>query len=422
MRGRRLPGAVPAAHARCSPAGSRAARGCRSRWTFPLALLLRRGAARLGRAGLPVVPARLHAARATCRCSSSRALGSVDAGDAVARWCSTCWCGARARGAARRARRSARRCCWRCRGRGGRACCDAAPPAHGPGRWRWSRATSPARSSGRASTSSEILDTFLALSRARRARHRAAPAIVIWPETATGTLPATRARAGDRGARLRRARQACRCSAASPTTDRGPDGRPQYLNARRRCSCRTARCRRCYAKRHLVPFGERMPFQWLVPALGKLELGQAEWTPGVEPVLFPSGAGPFACLICFESIFPDLGARRRAARRDAGSSTSRTTSGSAAAGALPARGDGGVPRRREPRAARALREHRAHADRRMPTAASRRGCRCGRRRAGGAARRPRHRRRLYTRLGDWPGAASPRWCVAIGSSRGRAAR
>src|SRR5262249_20796492 len=33
---------------------------------------------------------------------------------------------------------------------------------------------------------------------------------------------------------------------------------------------------------------------------------QAEWTPGKGTVLFPSAAGPFACLICFESIFPDL--------------------------------------------------------------------------------------------------------------------
>ena len=61
-----------------------------------------------------------------------------------------------------------------------------------------------------------------------------------------------------------------------------------------------------YAKRHLVPFGERMPFEWLIPALAKLDLGQAEWAPGTRTVLFPSVAGPFAPLICFESIFPDL--------------------------------------------------------------------------------------------------------------------
>jgi apolipoprotein N-acyltransferase len=61
-----------------------------------------------------------------------------------------------------------------------------------------------------------------------------------------------------------------------------------------------------YAKRHLVPFGERMPFQRLIPWLGHLEFGQAEWTPGERTVLFPSAAGPFSCLVCFEAIFPDL--------------------------------------------------------------------------------------------------------------------
>src|SRR6185369_11325697 len=38
----------------------------------------------------------------------------------------------------------------------------------------------------------------------------------------------------------------------------------------------------------------------------KIELGQAEWSPGRESVLFPSDAGPFACAVCFEAIFPDL--------------------------------------------------------------------------------------------------------------------
>src|SRR5207249_10036416 len=61
-----------------------------------------------------------------------------------------------------------------------------------------------------------------------------------------------------------------------------------------------------YAKRHLVPFGERMPFQRWLPALGRIDLGQAEWQAGTRPVLFPSAAGPFSCLVCFEAIFPDL--------------------------------------------------------------------------------------------------------------------
>lgn len=60
-----------------------------------------------------------------------------------------------------------------------------------------------------------------------------------------------------------------------------------------------------YEKIHLVPFGERIPFQDVLPFLGKIDLGQAEWTPGTRPVVF-TGVGPsFAVLICFESIFAD---------------------------------------------------------------------------------------------------------------------
>ncbi len=61
-----------------------------------------------------------------------------------------------------------------------------------------------------------------------------------------------------------------------------------------------------YDKIHLVPFGERIPFQGVFPFLGKLDLGQAEWTPGVRPVVFPLGRESFGVLICFESIFPGL--------------------------------------------------------------------------------------------------------------------
>jgi len=60
-----------------------------------------------------------------------------------------------------------------------------------------------------------------------------------------------------------------------------------------------------YAKMHLVPFGERMPFQALVPAIGKLELGQAEWTPGTDPSPLPTPLGPAGVLVCFESIFAE---------------------------------------------------------------------------------------------------------------------
>jgi apolipoprotein N-acyltransferase len=60
-----------------------------------------------------------------------------------------------------------------------------------------------------------------------------------------------------------------------------------------------------YEKMHLVPFGERIPFQSLFPFLGSLDLGQAEWTPGSRPYVFHHAGPAFGVLICFESIFPE---------------------------------------------------------------------------------------------------------------------
>lgn len=74
-----------------------------------------------------------------------------------------------------------------------------------------------------------------------------------------------------------------------------------------------------YAKFHLLPFGERMPFSALVPAISRVDFGQAEWTPGALPtpmvLTTPDGDYRLAGLICFESIFPGLS--RVAVRRGA---------------------------------------------------------------------------------------------------------
>jgi apolipoprotein N-acyltransferase len=63
------------------------------------------------------------------------------------------------------------------------------------------------------------------------------------------------------------------------------------------------------AKVHLVPFGERIPWQNVFPFLGKIRLGQAEFKPGDKPIVFTGkGVPPFGCLICFEVLFPEIGA------------------------------------------------------------------------------------------------------------------
>jgi len=160
----------------------------------------------------------------------------------------------------------------------------------------------------------QILETFLELS-AQAARATPRPTLLIWPETATGSYMRKQPEQAIAIAHFV-ARDSVPILSGFADYGVGPDGRLRAYNAAglfapggsQRIGLLEAPDgeRQIYAKRHLVPFGERMPFQWLIPALGKIELGQAEWAPGRDPVLFPSEAGPFSTLVCFESIFPAL--------------------------------------------------------------------------------------------------------------------
>ncbi len=149
----------------------------------------------------------------------------------------------------------------------------------------------------------EIFEAYATLT-ARAAADSLRPVIAIWPETATGTylrMDPMWHRAMDRLAEV----TGIPVFAGYPDYEYLPHDAVRYYNSAGTFGAGAADTLR-YAKRHLVPFGERMPFQDWLPAMGKVRLGQAEWTPGRDAVLIPSAAGPFAPLICFESIFPDL--------------------------------------------------------------------------------------------------------------------
>ena len=80
-----------------------------------------------------------------------------------------------------------------------------------------------------------------------------------------------------------------------------------------------------YRKRHLVPFGEIIPFQSLlgrwIPVLGEMGDFDAsdDWT------VFQSSGGAFGVNICFESLFPGL--VREFVRRGAGFTVNMTNDG-----------------------------------------------------------------------------------------------
>jgi apolipoprotein N-acyltransferase len=156
----------------------------------------------------------------------------------------------------------------------------------------------------------EILADFISLSRETLSEN---PDLIIWPETATGSY-------------LRRDPiafsivQGFADSSGVPIIAGYPDWRPlgaddyEGFNAAGLFLPGVGLARQ-YNKINLVPFGERLPFQWALPFLGKLDLGQAEWTPGDSLVLMPTASDTAAVLICFESSLSEMSreARQRGA-------------------------------------------------------------------------------------------------------------
>jgi apolipoprotein N-acyltransferase len=94
-----------------------------------------------------------------------------------------------------------------------------------------------------------------------------------------------------------------------PDAQRGPDGRTLRYNSSGLFAPDGTLVDR-YAKHHLLPIGEAMPFSSWLPFLARVDVGQAEWTAGAAPhplrVATSQGAFFFSGMICFESAFAEL--------------------------------------------------------------------------------------------------------------------
>lgn len=141
------------------------------------------------------------------------------------------------------------------------------------------------------------------------------PDLVIWPETSLpGYIPYDREAAALVG-------EACKTSGA-PLVAGGVEYRPRFRGDKNGLIFNSAflfsdafSIKAAYRKRHLVPFGEYIPFESRIPALKRLAPTGFSCEEGTGPELFGIAnksattnnvAASFAPLICFEDAFPYL--------------------------------------------------------------------------------------------------------------------
>jgi apolipoprotein N-acyltransferase len=157
-----------------------------------------------------------------------------------------------------------------------------------------------------------ILDNLLELTAAPPAG--APPALVVWPEVAVTFLFDESPAAIE--AAVLAARTAAPGGAAlavgSVRFDRAAPGAPAFNSLLFYDAAGAPRG--AYDKVRLTPFGEYVPYAWLLGALGIGTFGDglSGFSPGAGPMIVAlDGLPPFAPLICYEVIFP--GAVGRAA-------------------------------------------------------------------------------------------------------------
>jgi apolipoprotein N-acyltransferase len=136
-----------------------------------------------------------------------------------------------------------------------------------------------------------------------------APDLVIWPENATDIDP-------DRDPAVRHMIEGALAAIGRPILVGAildaPDGRGRNVGQLWVPGLGPGAA---YDKRHLVPFGEYIPWRRVFGGLGNLTLVRRDFAPGTQPAVIDSGKARIGDVICFEVAFD--GAARDAVRAGA---------------------------------------------------------------------------------------------------------
>lgn len=127
--------------------------------------------------------------------------------------------------------------------------------------------------------------------------------LVVWPETALTfflqSSPESQKRIVELSQHL-----GAPLLAGLPMANKGKDGKWLFYNSMVLLDT-TGTLERRYNKHHLVPFGEFIPFRYIMPPfIKKLTYGTEDFSRGHGPVPLPWEHGAIGGLVCYETIFP----------------------------------------------------------------------------------------------------------------------